>query len=114
MTGRSWISRSGCRAAAAIAALAVAAIAPSGASATALGCFIDQSRIDSLRAEGTTCSGGGTACRGALKNAILGLPNYDTQNFDSGLAADEYGQLVLVWIAKYVANNDTASLTKAY
>lgn len=86
-------------------------LSSSTAVAGVLGCYVPQSRIDSIRAESTNCTG---PCRGALKAAIMNLsidPSFSS--FNSTGAGDENGQVVLVWLAKYVATGDTTALTNA-
>jgi hypothetical protein len=95
------------------ATLFVFLLTSSNAVANVLGCYIPQSRADSIRSESTNCTG---PCRGALKNAIINLsvdPSFSSFNTSSG-AGDENGQVVLVWLAKYVATGDTTALNKAF
>lgn len=85
-------------------------LSSSNAAAGVLGCYVPQARVDSIRADATNCSG---PCRGALKGAIMNLTipaNFSSFNATGGV--DENGQVVLVYLAKYLGG-DTTALTSA-
>ena len=84
----------------------------STAVAGVLGCYIPQSRVDSIRAESTNCTG---PCRGALKAAIMNLsiPS-NFSSFNPGPIVDENESVVLVWLAKYMSTGDTTALNNAF
>src|SRR5947209_5631137 len=88
-------------------------LSSSTAGASVLGCYVPQSRIDSIRADATNCSG---PCRGALKNAIINLsvdPSFSSFNPNPGVVG-ENGGVAMVWLGKYASTGDLTALTTAF